>query len=145
MVQVLYNMAGDQMTSTMPEGYRPGFTDIVPGAWYDKAVCWAEYYDIVNGVSATSFRPDDPVSREQLVTIIYRFAKGAGLDQGQRKDLSGYTDGAKVSAWAKDSMEWAVAAGIINGTSSTTLSPGGSASRAEIAAILMRFANLLNA
>lgn len=145
MVQVLYNMAGDQMASTMPEGYRPGFTDVVPGAWYDQAVCWAEYYGIVNGVSATSFKPNDPVSREQLVTIIYRFASGAGLDKGQRQDLSGYTDGAAVSSWAKDSMEWAVAAGIINGTSPTTLSPGGSASRAEIAAILMRFANLLNA
>ena len=100
MVRVLYNMAGDQQGTSMPEGYRPGFTDVIPGAWYDKAVCWAEYYGIVNGVSATSFRPNDPVSREQLVTIIYRFASGAGLDDGQRKDLSGYTDGAKVSSWA---------------------------------------------
>lgn len=134
LVQVFFNIAGD------PEYVGAAhFADVPNGAWFAQAVNWAYENDITSGTSATTFSPNAPVTREQVATFLYNFSKALDLDTSARADLSGYRDARSVSAWARDAMEWCVAEGIITGTDSTTLSPGSSATRAQIATILMRF------
>lgn len=134
MVQVLFSFAGDKNFN-----YDFGFKDVPKTAWYFQAVNWAYACKITSGTTATTFSPNDAVTREQVATFLYSFANACGLDTSKRGDLSGYTDRGSVSSWAKTAVQWCVAEGLISGTSTTTLSPKKTATRAEIATILMKF------
>lgn len=122
-----------------PAGEAPvDFADVDPAAWYGEAVRWAAGQGIVGGYGNGSFGPNDPVTREQLAAILYRFAQHMGYDTEGQADLSGFTDLAQVSTYAREAMAWCVDAGLLSGTSPTTLSPRGQATRAQTAAVLMR-------
>ena len=137
LVTVLHRLEG----SPLPPA-SSGFQDVPPDAWFTDAVTWARYRDIVKGYSATEFRPDHPVSREQLATILYRYAEYKGYEVNSRIDDSRYYDGGAVSSWAAEAMSWANASGLIVGRTETTLNPGDTATRAEVATILMRFCRM---
>ena len=108
------------------------------GAWYADAISWAAGEGIVSGYGDT-FGPNDPITREQLAAILYRYAQLSGKDTDQTADLSGYTDSVTISAWAPQALKWAVGSGLISGTGTHTLSPRGTATRAQIAVILQNF------
>ena len=114
--------------------------DVAAGAWYAEAVRWAASDGIVTGTSATSFAPGDPVTREQLAAILYRYAGYKGYDTSTGgMSLAAYTDANRISCYALTAMRWANGEGLITGKTSTTLDPKGTATRAEVATILMRF------
>ena len=136
LVQVLYNISGYEA-----ESY--GFTDVASNRWYYKAINWAAKEGIVNGMTATTFAPDLPVTREQMVTILQRYAAKFGPALAEQETLSAYNDAGKVSNFARGAMCWAVENGIINGKTPVTLDPQGKATRAEIATVLMRFVRLM--
>ena len=139
LVTVLYRIAGEPSV----KGTAP-FRDVEKNSWYTNAVIWAAENGIVKGVNTTTFAPNDQITREQIVTILYRFAKFRGLDVGDTTDLAKkFTDAARVSDYAKEALSWAVAVGIINGMPDNTIAPQNSATRAEVATILMRFCALL--
>ena len=119
------------------------FSDVPAGAWYAAAVNWATGEGIVTGATDTSFRPDSPVTREQLAAILFRYARYKGLDTGSAADLSSYRDEGQISAYARAPLAWAGKTGLITGRSDTDLVPGGTATRAETATILMRLVGLL--
>ena len=100
---------------------------------------WAAQHGVVNGYNSTQFAPNDSITREQMAAILYRYAQYKGLDVSGRADLSRYTDGNRVSSYARDPMSWANHQSFINGVDSHTLQPSGFASRAQVATILMRF------
>ena len=128
-VTVLYRIEGQP-----PVGGPATFTDLTAD-WYANPVAWAQKTGVVNGISKTKFGPNDNVTREQLVTMIHRYyGKPAG-----NGDLSAFADGAKVSSWAVDAVEWAVSRHLISGKSGNLLDPQGTATRAELAQILMNF------
>ena len=132
LVRVLYNLSGTEAASF-------GFEDVQEGKWYTDAVNWAAENGIVSGVGQNRFAPNTPVTREQLVTILYRYAQKIGAKPGAADALSGFTDAEKVSEYAVEAMRWAVDNGIITGVTQTELSPRGTANRAQVATILMRF------
>ena len=132
-VTILYRLEKEPTAGTSP------FTDVDANQWYAKAVAWAAANGVVNGTSATTFHPNDPITREQMAAILYRYASFKGYDVTQKADLAGFTDAAQISDYAKDPMAWANKAGLIGGVSATTLQPQGSAIRAQVATILMRF------
>lgn len=115
------------------------FSDVEDGQWYSDAIVWASANDIVSGYGNDMFGPDDPVTREQMATILYRYAQFKGYPTTSSADLSKYTDLELLSTWAQEPMKWANVFGIITGTTATTLNPQGNATRAEMAAMLMRF------
>ena len=134
LVTVIYRMAGcPEADGTLP------FTDVDSTLYYADAVIWAAKNGIVKGVSATEFAPDAPVTREQMMAILLRYAAFKGYAVEDRADLSGYTDSGIISPYALEAVQWAVGAGLVNGRTETTLEPGGYANRAEVAAILTRF------
>lgn len=133
LVQVLYNLEGQ------PEKDASAFTDVAADAWYADAVAWAADAGIVTGVSNTTFAPDVTMTREQIATILYRYAAYKGYDVTASNDLSGYADAGEIGSYAVEAMGWANGAGLITGSTATTLNPLGSATRAEVATILMRF------
>ena len=118
------------------------FDDVAPGTWYADAVAWAAENGIVTGYDADTFGPNDLVTREQIVTILYRYAKHRGIDTSAYDSLEAFTDAHTVSGWALDAFRWAVGAGVIKGISDTLLSPKTEATRAQVATMLMRFAKL---
>ena len=132
-VTILYRLENEPAVSG-----GSAFTDVESGAWYANAVAWAAANDIVNGTSATTFAPNSPITREQMAAILYRYAAYKGYDVSQKADLSGYTDAASISGYAKDALAWANAQKLITGVTDTTLNPQGSATRAQVATILMR-------
>ena len=134
LVTILYRLEGQPAVS----GDLP-FTDVESGTWYTDAILWAAQNNIVNGVSDTEFAPGDDLTRQQLVTILYRYAEAKGYDVSASADLSGYPDAGQVQDYARPAMAWAVAENIIQGMEDGTLKPAGNASRAQIATILMRF------
>ena len=134
LVTILYRLEGQPAVS----GDLP-FTDVETGTWYTNAVLWAAQNGIVNGVTDTTFAPGDEITRQQLVTILYRYAEAKGYDVSASADLSGYPDADQVQDYAQPAMAWAVAENIIQGMEDGTLKPAGNASRAQIATILMRF------
>ncbi len=136
-VTILYRLEGSPDMEDEIWGYP--FADVDADAWYAAAVYWARMHGIVSGYSDELFGPDDVITREQMAAILYRYAQYKGYDTAARADLSRYTDGDQVSSWALDPILWANAEGLVNGTSDTTLSPRGSATRAQVAAILTRF------
>ena len=115
------------------------FTDVAADQYYANAVAWAAQNGIVSGIDATTFAPNNAITREQMAAILYRYAQFKGYDVSAKADLSVYTDAASVGAYATDAMAWANGAGLITGTSATTLTPAGQATRAQVATILMRF------
>ena len=129
-VTILYRMAGEPAVSGSS-----GFTDVPDGKWYSKAVTWAKNKGIATGYDQKTFGPDDPVTREQMITFLYRFA---GKPSGTGS-LTGFPDAGKVSSWAVDAMKWAIGKGIIKGNSDGTLNPKGTATRAQFAAIVHRY------
>ena len=133
LVQVLYNLEGQ------PETDASAFTDVAADAWYADAVAWAADAGIVTGVSNTTFAPDVTMTRAQIATILYRYAAYKGYDMTTSNDLSGYADAGEIGSYAVEAMGWANGAGLITGSTATTLNPLGSATRAEVATILMRF------
>ncbi len=136
LVTILYRLAGEPTV----EGLTCPFTDLRPGAYYTKAVLWAADKGVVKGMSETAFCPEQPVTREQTAAFLHRYAGLTGAAGEVEGDLSGFTDAASVSGWAKAPMTWAVATGLIQGVSKTQLAPKGTATRAQIAAIIQRFA-----
>ena len=145
LVSILYRMQGEPTTV---KGYelaklRAPFDDVPRGQWYTDAIWWAKLTGVVAGTSATTFDPEGEITREQLAVILYnytqQFAPGSIPAAGS---LAGFPDAGSVSSWARTEMAWAVGNGLISGTGSggvAYLSPQGSATRAQVAAILMRF------
>ena len=132
LVSVLWRLAGRPTVMA----YNP-FRDVLPGSWYYDAVTWAYHNGVVSGVSATSFAPNDTITREQIATIIYRYS---GQTQYNTSALNVFTDSSQVSGFARYGMAWAVDKGIVAGVSSTELDPLGAASRAQVAAMIQRYA-----
>ena len=134
LVTVLWSLAG----KPAPKGVNT-FSDVPNGTWYTDAVTWAAENGVVTGVGGGRFDPNGAVTREQTALILYNYAHSKGYDVSARADLSAFPDAGSVSGWAKDALSWANAAGLIQGTvygSRTILDPQGSASRAQVAAIL---------
>ncbi len=134
LVTILWRMAGKPA-----HGSGLSFSDVAAGQYYTDAVLWAAENNIVTG-SKGKFRPNGTMTRQELAVMLYRFAQYTGRDVSGRASLSGYGDGAKVASWAKDAMAWAVDAGLITGSDKKNLTPAGSATRAQLATILMRYA-----
>lgn len=135
LVTVLYRMAGSPAVDAPS-----GFTDVADGQWYSDAIAWAAANGIVNGVGGNKFAPSEPVTREQLATIFFRYAKA---EAPEADVLSGYPDAEAISTYARDAMAWAVSTGLITGSKEadgTYLNPQGLATREQAAAILMRYA-----
>lgn len=133
LVQTLYAMEG------RPASASAGFADVASGDWYASAVNWAAANGVVSGVSETGFGPNNALTREQLALILYRFAQYKGYDVTGTSDLAAYADGSSVSGWAAEAMGWAVDAGLISGVGGNQIAPTGTASRAQVAQILMNF------
>ena len=114
------------------------FADVADGQWYSEAIDWAAANGIVNGYSATKFGPEDSITREQMAAILYRYADMKGYDMPAGSALN-FADAGSVSGYAVEAMQWAVAEGLINGVGDNTLNPQGTATRAQVATILMRF------
>ena len=132
-VTILYRMEGS------PTGFSSKFKDVERGSWYSNAVAWAASNGIVDGYGNGKFGPDDSITREQLATILYRYAMFVGYNKTDFSDLSNYTDANTVSDWALLPLCWANKQGLVNGRTSTTLVPRDTANRAEIATIFTRF------
>ena len=131
-VTMLWRMAGEPYVSG------GSFSDVASGRYYSTAVAWAAKNGIVDGYSSTVFGVNDPVTREQFATILYRYAKYMGYST-TGSSLTGYYDANSVSSWARDAMGWAVKNGIITGSGNSRLNPAGTASRAEVAQMFMSF------
>lgn len=132
-VTILYRYDGS------PAAGMTSFPDVPPGEYYAAPVSWAAASGVVKGYETGLFEPQNPLTREQMAAILYRYAQQKGLDVSGRADLSVYADAGQVSPYAKDAMAWAVHTQLITGVDSRTLQPGGSAVRAQVATILMRF------
>ena len=134
LAQVLYELEG----APSVKGLSCPFTD-VGGSWYTDAVIWAYNAGVVAGVSATQFAPNEALTREQMVTMLFGYAGREEALSGSDGALAGYQDQASVSGWARAAMAWAVSTGVITGTSTTTLAPQKIGTRAEVATVLMQF------
>ena len=132
LVTVLWRMQGQ------PKCPASGFSDVPGSTYYTTAVGWASANGIVNGVGGNRFDPNGIATREQVVTVLYRFIGYLGKNTSSAADLSRFTDASAVSRFAKTPMQWAVASGIMNGTSATTLSPQEATTREQLAALLIR-------
>ena len=136
-VSILHRLAGSPTVSAEV------FEDVAADDWYGQAVAWASSEGIASGTSAETFSPNAAVTREQLAALLCNFAAQQGMDTTARSDLSSFNDAATVSDWAQDAVSWAHAEGLLAGTSATTLSPQGEATRAQLAAMLVRFSDYL--
>lgn len=132
-VTILHRMEGT------PSVTGKGFTDVSDGKYYSAAVAWASANGIVDGYGNGAFGPNDTITREQLATILYRYVQYKGYDTEITGDVSVFADGSQVSSYAVEAMNWAVSSGLISGVGDNTLAPKGSATRAQVAVILMRF------
>ena len=134
-VQTLYAMANKPAVSGSEN-----FTDVSSGDWFADAVTWASANGIVSGYNATQFAPNDPLTREQLALILYGYAQMRGYNTTQSgTSIQKFTDYGSISAWALEAMDWAVNAGLLSGKGNGVLDPTGTATRAEVAQILMNF------
>ncbi len=133
LVTILHRLEGS------PACMGRSFRDVPGGQWYANGVVWAASRGLVNGFEDGTFRPEEPVTREQLVTILYRYTAGKERVTTARADLSGFTDARQISSYARDSLAWAKAAGLVSGMDWGGIDPQGRATRAQVAAILQRF------
>lgn len=136
-VSILHRLAGS------PTVNAEVFEDVAADDWYGQAVAWAASEGIASGTSAETFSPNAAVTREQLAALLCNFVAQQGMDITARSDLSSFDDVETVSDWAQDAVSWAHAEGLFAGTSATTLSPQGEATRAQLAAMLVRFSDYL--
>ena len=137
LVTMVYRLAGEPTV----EATTSKFTDVKENSYYFKATVWAEQNGIINGTSETTFEPDAFVTREQMVTILYRFSG----DKGSYEDkLDGYKDAADIYHYAKNAVGWATEKGVVAGYPDGTFQPKGNATRAEAAKVLVIFAKLTN-
>ena len=134
MATILWRMEG----SPVPKG-KNSFTDVEAGKWYAAAITWTAENGIFAGYGKDKFGPDDPITREQLAAIFYRYADYKGYDLTVKGDLDKFKDADKITDYAKTAMQWAVGSGLVKGKSGNLLDPQGTATRAEIAAMLHRF------
>ena len=146
-VKILYNLSGNQTDYSY---YYLPFTDVAPGAWYYNAVAWAYCNDVTSGTSATTFTPNAAITRQQLVTFLYRYTvKYAPEFTGNAAPISAFPDAGSVANWAYAAMSWAVGNGLIVGNAHDNgldyLDPNGSATRAQTATIIMRYCQLIGA
>jgi hypothetical protein len=133
-VTVLHRMEGQ------PRGAgASGFADVPAGQWYSEAVAWGAANGIVLGFDETRFGGDEPVTREQIAAILYRYAGYKGRDTGGGADIGGFADAAAVSGYALDAVRWAVGESLIQGRGANDIAPQGDATRAEVAAIIQRY------
>ena len=140
LVTVLYRLEGEPAV----RGTSP-FSDVANNTWYTEAVIWAEDNNIVNGIGDNEFAPTANITREQMATVLYRYAQYKKYDTSASSGLSKYNDVSSISAWALNALKWANAKSLITGRTTTTLAPKGTATRAEVAAILCRFVeNVVN-
>lgn len=132
---ILYRINGEPEVE-----YSPEFADVLEGEWYTDPIIWASEQGVVTGYSNGNFGPGDYINREQMAVMMYRYAQSKGYDTSSRADFSGFSDGAYVSDFAVEAMQWAVGTGIISGKDrETRLDPQGNANRAECATIITRF------
>ena len=146
-VKILYNLSGNQTDYSY---YYLPFTDVAPGAWFYNAVAWAYCNDVTSGTSATTFTPNAAITRQQLVTFLYRYTvKYAPEFTGNAAPISAFPDAGSVANWAYAAMSWAVGNGLIQGNAHDNgldyLDPNGSATRAQTATIIMRYCQLIGA
>ena len=134
MVTILWRLSGRPDANTVA-----GFRDLTQN-WYVEAVNWAAENNIVEGVGDATFAPDEAVTREQIATMLYRYAQYQGYDTSAYSSFNKFVDGADVSGFAEDAMHWAVSENIILGKGNSRLAPQGAASRAEVAEMVWRFA-----
>ena len=134
LVAVLWRMEGEPTAQK-----ESNFSDVTAGLWYEKAVAWAAENGIVSGYGNGRFGSNDPITREQMAVILMSYAKFKGYDVSATTDLTKFTDSTRISSWATAAMQWANARGLVSGTGTNTLAPKGDATRAQVAAILMRF------
>ena len=134
MATILWRMEG----SPVPKG-KNSFTDVEAGKWYADATTWTAENSIFAGYGKDKFGPDDPITREQLAAIFYRYADYKGYDLTVKGNLDKFKDADKITDYAKTAMQWAVGSGLVKGKSGNLLDPQGTATRAEIAAMLHRF------
>jgi hypothetical protein len=135
LVQILYNLEGK------PKGTAANFSDVQADAWYAEAVGWAASNKVVTGYADGTFRPNAAVTREQAAAILYRYAQSKGIDVsvGENTNILSYVDVQQASEYAIPALQWAVGAGVLNGKNDSRLAPTGTATRAEIAAIMQRW------
>lgn len=136
LVAVLHRYDGDESE------YKADFKDVKAGKWYTDSVAWAQHNDVVSGMTKTTFEPDTNVTREQAAAILYRYANLKGYDTSARGDLDQFKDKGKISDYAVEAFDWANGAGIISGKGDGVLDPKGTATRAELARILVSFSEL---
>ena len=140
LVTVLYRMENE------PSASPSTFTDVEKGSWYANAVAWASSNNITSGVNEKEFAPNSNISREQIATMLYRYAiyKGYNISAAEKTSLDAYADSNEVADYANSAFKWAVGESIVSGKSETTLNPKDNATRAETAALLMRICNKYN-
>ena len=138
LVTVLYRMAAPEKTVATKR-----FSDVPEGEWYTDAVLWAAENNLVSGVGENQFAPEAEITREQLAVMIYRYAKNCGVNVFGSENLDKFMDANEVSDWALDAMKWANSVDLINGTGDSTLSPKQTATRAQVATILMRLCSIV--
>ena len=134
LVVSIYRLAGSPSSSGSSI-----YPDVPDGMWYTDAIVWATKAGIIKGMEEGKFNPNSVVTREQMVTVLYRYAIYCGFDTTASSDLSGYYDTGNIQAYALPAMRWAVGMGLIKGIDSTTLDPAGGATRAQVTTILTRF------
>lgn len=139
LVTILYRLEGSPAVTRTTT-----FPDVAASQWYTDAVIWASANGIVTGYGNGNFGPEDTITREQMATIFYRYNRYKGYDRTAQAALSGYADAGQISPYAVEAMSWATGSGLITGTSDTTLSPAGFATRAQAAVILTRFCQTVN-
>ena len=134
LVQILYNLEDRPDNNGINI-----FTDVTTDAWYTDAVIWANNENIVSGMGEGIFAPNAEITREQMALMLYNYAQYKEYDVSASAELSAFTDGADVSSWASHAVQWAVAEGLMSGMGNGTLAPQGTATRAEVSSIMMRF------
>jgi hypothetical protein len=142
---ILYRNAavGDGVHTVPPP--ETTFTDVASGQWYTPAIAWASSNNLITGIGNNKFAPDDPITREQFATLLYRYTQwsvGGGVPDAppsENANLSAYTDAETISDWAQEAMSWAYATGLVTGRTPTTLAPQIPATRAEAAMLLQRY------
>ena len=139
LVTILHRLEGAPALGDNPDD---PFSDVAADSWYGQAVYWAREKGIVKGVSDTAFGPDQALTREQMAAMLHRYAQYKQADLSASADLSGYTDAGQIANYAQAAMAWTNGTGLITGTSATTLSPKGTATRAQVATILQRMSDL---
>ena len=132
LVTVLYRLSGETSNGDS------GFTDVPADAWYSAAVAWAKEAGVVSGISETAFAPNQPITREQMATILYNYAN-AQVGEDAKTALAAFTDAGNISSYATVPMSWAVEQGLLSGVGNQTLEPQGVATRAQVATILRQF------